>query len=64
MTRFALPLVGFGFANPWMLWYLVAAAAPLLLHLWHRRRQRETPWAAIELLLSAVRSQARRIRIQ
>jgi hypothetical protein len=47
-----------------MLGWLAAAAAPLLIHLWSRRKYRETPWAAMEYLLAAVRQQSRRIQFE
>ena len=37
-----------------MLGWLAAAAVPILIHLWSRRRYRETPWAAMQYLLAAV----------
>ena len=39
-----------------MLWWLAAAAAPLLIHLLSRRRYREVSWAAMEYLLAACKS--------
>jgi len=56
--------LAFGFGNLWMLAWLAAAAAPLLIHLWSRNRHRETPWAAMEFLLTVMRKHSRRIRIQ
>lgn len=47
-----------------MLGWLSAAAAPLLIHLWSRRRYRQIPWAAMQFLLAAMRSNARRLRLQ
>ena len=47
-----------------MLGWLAAAAAPLLIHLWNRRRYREVEWAAIEYLLAALRKNARRVQIE
>jgi len=58
-----LPLA-FGLAHLPMLGWLGAAAAPLLIHLLSRRRFRETPWAAMEFLLAAVRRRAHRVRLQ
>ena len=46
-----------------LLWGL-AAAIPLVLHLWSRRRFEEMPWAAMDFLLAAVRKNARRLRIE
>jgi len=57
-------LPAFGFAQLPMLGWLVAAAAPLLIHLLTRRRYQEMSWAAVEYLLAAVRRQARRIRFE
>lgn len=57
-------LLAFGFSHLAMLGWLAAAAAPLLIHLWSRRRYREVPWAAIEYLLAALRKNARRIQIE
>ena len=38
-----LPLFGLGFANLLMLGWLGAAAAPIVIHLWSKRRYREAP---------------------
>ncbi len=48
----------------WMLGWLAAAAIPLALHLLHRRRQQEVVWAAVELLMQAIRQNSRTIRIE
>ncbi len=47
-----------------MLGWLAAAIAPWLIHWWNNRRPRKTPWAAIDLLLSAVRQRTRRVHFQ
>lgn len=47
-----------------MLGWLAAAALPWLINLWVRRRHAETPWAAVDLLLAAVRDGARRLRLR
>src|SRR4051812_48548838 len=57
-------ILAFGFSNLAMLGWLAAAAAPLLIHLWSRRRYREVPWAAITFLLAAMRRSSRRIQLQ
>ena len=44
--------------------WLAAAAAPIVIHLWNKRRYREVPWAAIEYLLAAMRKNSRRIQIE
>ncbi|MGD0900432.1 MAG: BatA domain-containing protein [Thermoguttaceae bacterium] len=62
---FSFPSIfAFGIAHLPMLWWLAGAAAPLVIHLLSRRRYRETPWAAMEYLLAALRRRARRIQIQ
>lgn len=57
-------LFAFGFGTPLMLGWLAAAAAPILIHLWNKRRYREVSWAAIEYLLSAMRKNSRRMRLE
>src|SRR6266571_3264336 len=57
-------LIAFGFSNLAMLGWLAAAAAPLLIHLWSRHRFRESPWAAMQFLLAAIRKNARRLQLQ
>ncbi|MGW8257984.1 MAG: VWA domain-containing protein [Thermoguttaceae bacterium] len=60
-----LPLIfAFGFAHPLMLGWLAAAAVPIIIHLWRRRRYRETSFAAMEFLLAATRRRGRRIVFQ
>lgn len=46
-----------------LLWGL-AAVIPILIHLWSKRRYRETTWAAMEFLLRAMKKNSRRIRIE
>jgi hypothetical protein len=57
-------LLAFGFGTLVMLGWLAAAAAPLAIHLWSRRKYRETPWAAVTFLMAAMRRSARRIQLQ
>ena len=52
------------FANPWMLLWLPTIAAPLMIHLWYRRKYREVQWAAMEYLLAAIIKSSRRMRIE
>ncbi len=47
-----------------MLLWLPAAAAPIIIHLWNRRRYREHSWAAMEFLLAAIKKSSRRMRIE
>jgi hypothetical protein len=48
-------------AHPAMLGWLAAAAVPILIHLWSRRRYRETTWAAMEYLAAALLEKRRRL---
>jgi hypothetical protein len=64
LNSLLLPLLAFGFANLWMLGWLAAAAAPILIHLWNKRKYREVSWAAMEYLLAALRKNSRRLRIE
>ncbi|MEX0979278.1 MAG: BatA domain-containing protein, partial [Pirellulales bacterium] len=57
-------LLAFGFGNLLILGWLAAAAVPILIHLWNKRRYREVSWAAIEYLLAAMRKNSRRMRIE
>ena len=57
-------LLAFGFVHWAMLGWLAAAAVPLVIHLWNRRQQRDTDWAAIEFLLAALRKNARRLQLE
>ena len=50
--------------HPWMLGWLAAAAAPLIIHLLSKRKYREVPWAAMQYLLAALRKNSRRIQIE
>lgn len=58
------PLFAFGFGTPWLLGWLAVAAAPILIHLWNKRKYREVPWAAIEYLLAAMRKNSRRMQLE
>jgi hypothetical protein len=57
-------LFALGFSQLWMLGWLAAAAVPILIHLWNKRRHREIHWAAMEYLLAAIQKNARRLRIE
>lgn len=59
-----LPLLAFDFGSSGMLWFLAAAAAPILIHLWNRRNRRTITWAAMEYLLAAIKQKSRRIVVQ
>ncbi|MCH8841279.1 MAG: VWA domain-containing protein, partial [Planctomycetes bacterium] len=57
-------LAALEFTSLSMLTWLAAAAVPWLVHRWFRRPQRIMPWAAVELLLTAVRQRSTRIHLQ
>lgn len=68
-TNLALPnlttaLLAFGFGNALILGWLAAAALPIIIHLWNKRKYREVPWAAMEYLLAAIRKNSRRIQLE
>src|SRR6476620_1746033 len=60
----AMSILAFGFGNLLMLGWLAAAAAPILIHLWNKRRYREVSWAAIEYLMAAMRKNSRRMWLE
>jgi hypothetical protein len=53
-----------GFANPALLWGLLAAAIPVVIHLFFRRRPRPTPFPAIDFILRARKETERRLRLK
>jgi hypothetical protein len=53
-----------GFVNPSLLWGLLAAAIPVAIHLFFRRRPRPTPFPAIDFILRARRETERRLRLK
>ncbi len=53
-----------GFVNPALLWGALAAAIPLAIHLFFRRRPRPTPFPAIDFILRAQRETKRRLRLR
>ena len=57
-------LAALEFTSLSMLTWLAAAAVPWLVHSWFRRPQRTMRWAAVELLLTAVRQRSMRIHMQ
>ena len=52
------------FTSPALLWGLVAAALPLVVHLFFRRRPRPTPFPAIDFILRARQENQRRLRLK
>uniref|UniRef100_A0A7C2K2V7 VWA domain-containing protein n=1 Tax=Schlesneria paludicola TaxID=360056 RepID=A0A7C2K2V7_9PLAN len=53
------PVLAWGFAAPWLLWGLLLAVAPPIIHWLFRRRYRDTPWAAMQFLAAAAKRQTR-----
>ena len=64
MSTLPIPLFAFGFASPWMLGGLALGSIPIIIHLLHKRRYRETYWAAMRFLLEAARKNTRRLRVE
>ncbi len=60
----APPLAAFEFTSLPMLGWLAAAVLPWLIHRWNRRQHHTTPWAAVELLLTAVNQRSRQVKLQ
>ncbi len=54
----------FQFLNPIFLWGAVAVAAPILVHLIHRRRTRTVRFALMEFLLQSQKRKARRFKLK
>ncbi len=52
------------FAHPFMLFGLLGALIPLLVHLFDRRRPRQVPFAAISFVLKSQRRTASRLRLK
>lgn len=52
------------FLNPWMLLAASAAALPILIHLFNRRRYKVVEWAAMHLLRRALHVRARQMRLE
>ena len=53
-----------GFVHPLLLWGALAAAIPIVIHLFFRRRPRPTPFPAIDFILRARRETQRRLRLK
>jgi len=57
-------LLGFGVANPALLWGGLLVASPIIIHLLSKRRFRILDWAAMDFVLEAERRNRRRIRLE
>lgn len=64
MLQSDLLTLGFGFLQPAMLGWAIAALVPVLIHLWHRHRYHDLDWAAAEFVLAALRTERRRILLR
>ncbi len=53
-----------GFLNPALLWGLLAAALPLVIHLFFRRRPKPTLFPALDFVLKARRQAEQRLRLK
>lgn len=53
-----------GFLLPYMLFGLLGAAIPVLLHFFFRTRYETVPWAAMKFLLTSVEQTSRRLKFQ
>ena len=59
------PILSFWqFGSAGMLAWGAAAALPILIHLWSRRKFCQERWAAMAFLLAALRKNARRIQVE
>jgi len=56
--------VSLSFLHPALLWGLAAAALPLAIHLFFRRRPKPTPFPAIDFILRARQETQRRLRLR
>ena len=52
------------FLHPALLWGLAAAAIPLAIHLFHRRRPKAVPFPAIDFVMQARRETERRLKLR
>ena len=53
-----------GFLQPLLLWGLLAAAIPVIIHLLNRRRHKTVMWAAMQFLLKATRESRGKKRLR
>lgn len=59
------PILGiWQFGSVGMLLWGLAAAVPILIHLWSRQKRHQEPWAAMSFLLAALHKSARRIQLE
>ena len=52
------------FLNPWLLTGLALASAPIIIHLFNRRRFKVQEWAAMDFLVNAASTNRRRLKLE
>lgn len=52
------------FLNPWLLAGLALASAPIIIHLFNRRRFKVQEWAAMDFLVNAASTNRRRLKLE
>lgn len=60
----SIPIAFGGFGSWGMLWWSALGAIPVIIHLLHKRKFRETTWAAMRFLIAAAKKNSRRIRLE
>ncbi|GAB4161195.1 MAG: hypothetical protein Tsb009_38480 [Planctomycetaceae bacterium] len=53
-----------GLTLPMLLWGVALGSLPIIIHLLHKRKYRETSWAAMRFLMEAARKNSRRVRLE
>ncbi|MCH8828637.1 MAG: BatA domain-containing protein [Planctomycetes bacterium] len=61
---FFTPLFAFFLTPAMTVWGIVLGSIPIVIHLLHKRKYRESPWAAMRFLLEAARKNSRRLRLE
>lgn len=59
-----VPFALLGLTWPMVFWGAALGSIPIIIHLLHRRKYRETTWAAMRFLMEAARKHSKRIRIE
>ena len=64
LASFPQPIFAAGVTLPMVLWGAALGCIPIIIHLLHKRKYRETNWAAMRFLLEAARKNSRRLRLE
>jgi Aerotolerance regulator N-terminal len=64
VTHQPVPFALLGLTWPMVFWGFALGSIPIIIHLLHRRKYRETTWAAMRFLMEAARKHSKRIRIE